>query len=351
MKMKKMAVLLTALALGAFAAHAGAAEISSSGYATVNAAMEALADGDTLVIAEDSSFNDEMLDKFDVDAGKNVTLDLNGKTLTYGKGIITTFNVSGGLTIKDSIGGGKLVLGANDIAVSAGASLIVESGNLTSSGKYLITASGDSTDGGAVTINGGTIEAANEAITLSFNTKLNINGGAVKGDIRVSTANETVPLCVIKISGGTVDGKFVVLGEGIKTHDMEVTGGSFTDASYMEYVKEGCEITQTADGYTVAGKTAAVTLDTKNVSRATVDKTAATGFVTTISSEEAFNLETVKWAVTYNNETRETGEYKLSGTVTVGGDATIGLVVDGFADASAEASATVNGNIKEGGDL
>lgn len=352
MKMKKMAILLTALALGAFAAHAGAAERYSSEFETIKAAFDAMQDGDTLVLSKDSELNAQV----DIHNKKSITLDLNGYTLTLNVTGIYPIQIREDceLTVKDGTGtNGKIVSNSpRNISLNAG-TFTLESGMIKAenvrSVALLATSETDYPElrPAIININGGMIEAG-VAVAPSLFCEFNMSGGVIKGTSKAMQIGGTKDFYEnkITITGGTIEGKVDVKVIEEKPNIINVTGGTFTDASFVnEYVASDL-IRNLGDGSYAVGKDVSATIETKNVSQQTIGETAATGFLTTISSDEAFDLKTIKWAVTYDGTTKSTGEYKLGGTVTVGGDATVGLVVDGFADAGAEASATVNGYIK-----
>lgn len=92
MKMKRMGILLTTLALGVFAAHAGAATVNSGIYDSIDKAFEDMQDGDTLVLTKDAETTES------ITITGNYTLDLNGKTWSS-----KAINITGLLTIKDSL--------------------------------------------------------------------------------------------------------------------------------------------------------------------------------------------------------------------------------------------------------
>ncbi|MBR2472412.1 MAG: hypothetical protein IKB44_00495, partial [Clostridia bacterium] len=142
-----------------------------------------------------------------VPAGKNVTIDLNGKTISGSSSESTSYAMltnKGDLTIKDSVGGGKITYvytGASsnysftwgNYTILNSGELTVESGtieNTTNLTGHMFSAI-DNHSGGVVTINGGTISCPNYVTIRQFASS--------------ATADNTVV-----INGGTVSGKFAL---------------------------------------------------------------------------------------------------------------------------------------------
>jgi hypothetical protein len=165
-----------------------------------------------------------------IPAGKSVTLDLNGQTLTAANTATGHIVVNGTLTLQDStadettgVGKGEIttvsdyvrnVSGYGVIQVSNGGTFIMNSGyintvreNATSKGQFAITVLGNSAN--TVTINNGKIEAGWYAITGNGTyqkgaSQININGGQL-----ISTADYALYLPhagTTTISGGTIEG-------------------------------------------------------------------------------------------------------------------------------------------------
>ncbi len=166
-----------------------------------------------------------------VGSGREVTLDLNGKTLKaaniYSAGGIT---VNGTLTLQDSSAGSAGAIEATQdykkdaydggiICVNGeDAKMTMKSGNIKTSrekpasyGQFGISV----TYGGTLTIEGGTIEAgwyavAGNGTDLERNSVINITGGNL-----ISTADYAIYLphsCTTTISGGTIKGACGAIG-------------------------------------------------------------------------------------------------------------------------------------------
>jgi len=176
-----------------FAVRKGTAA-SGTLYAKLSDAV--VANGDTLTVLEDHSVTNQVA--FD----KEVTLDLNGKTVSYSgterltSGVIAVKR-GGKLTIDDLSAGkqGKIFAGSNayqavamtikgEEPTGAVAELVLNNGTLEG---YYYAISGNGTRGyTAVTINGGTVTATAENDNLGIynpqgNSTVTINGGTITG--------------------------------------------------------------------------------------------------------------------------------------------------------------------------
>ena len=97
------AMVFTTMAIPAFADDNGSvASIGASNYNTLTAAIAAAGNSDTVKLLSD------VTESITVENGKNITLDLNGKTLTNEADKHTITN-NGTLTIKDSSNGSGTV--------------------------------------------------------------------------------------------------------------------------------------------------------------------------------------------------------------------------------------------------
>jgi len=180
---------------------AAAAEIDGVAYATLQDAVDAAEAGDTIKIVSDI----EQTSSVKVNSDKNITIDLNGKTITGKDETTKSFGLiynTGTLTIKDSVGEGKITLEAtNDngwsryssvISNNPGGNLTVESGTIKHLGGTSMSYGIDNLTNGkgtsaVTTINGGTIESKYIAIRqflngVEANNELVINGGVIGGE-------------------------------------------------------------------------------------------------------------------------------------------------------------------------
>ena len=173
-------------------------EINGTKYLTLADAFAAAENGDVIVL-----LNDVVLDA-SINNTKNVTLDLNGKTITGTDNTEKNFgllNNTGVLTINDSVGGGAIFLTATVnsgwnrysavISNNPGGTLVVNGGIIEHLGgtdmAYAIDSLTNNNLGDvSVTINGGIIKSTYRAIRQFLNSnsmknELIINGGVVEG--------------------------------------------------------------------------------------------------------------------------------------------------------------------------
>lgn len=236
-------------------AEANAAEVGDTQYATLSAAVEAAGDGATVRLLRDVKEN------VSIAVDKNITLDLNGKTLDLGT---ASLRVAGSLVIDDGTASelaisndykvtyqaGKIVSAcASDAAVIAhsGGSVVLRDG-IVESKKYTGIASVGNQDAAGhdvaqnstVTVEGGYISAQEYAIGVYGNRGLlNMRGGAAESrDNGVIAGNGNVSNSMncggteINISGGTLIGHITTQGyiamgvyhpqEGV----LNITGGT-----------------------------------------------------------------------------------------------------------------------------
>ena len=203
------------------------AEINGVKYTSLEDAFKAAADGDTIKLNADIDVNETIV----IPEGLEITIDLNGKKLTAANDNVN-LDINGDLTIIDSIGGGVSTMRNHKVY----GSLTVESGTLqniaTLGAGYPVNLYG-----GKVIVNGGTIQAvnnANYAINLSNDIgDVTINAGTVKGNfgcLYVSTAGSKVV-----VNGGT----FEVTG-GIGGHCVYSTNGNITisNGTFIPFVSD-----------------------------------------------------------------------------------------------------------------
>ncbi len=220
------------------------AKIGTEKYTSLDAALAAANDGDTVTVLADSS----MTAKFT--STKNITLDLNGCYVSN-KGITVT---SGTFTLNDSVGGGvtkgnnfsvtggELVMNAGTVYIKNGECVSVNGGIFTMNGGTL---SRDGANGmgrcllvqaGTVNINGGKIffdgvkATSNGPLNVYGNCTVNISGGVIESANGYYAIVCTKSTAVFNISGGAIYSPIAPINKG----DVNVTGGSFiTDPTAM----------------------------------------------------------------------------------------------------------------------
>ena len=278
MKRKLLSILLTlclafsllptaALAEGEGTQTNDVAQIGSTGYESLAAAIEAAKSGNTVKLLRDTKEN--------VTIDKAMTLDLNGHTLNGGteKGKPALTITARTVTIKDSSEAQTGTIMREDTAENSGvfshyvidiqgnAWVMFESGNVKNNsgntagkGASLVRVGDDSVDkfpglnikGGTFTqdnfivikvdrgdlfLNGGTLSSANSYAVENWH-RAKIKGGTVNGAVSSWTysggSNST-----LTISGGTVNGNVLSVNYGSaesKVAKVEITGGTVNGA-------------------------------------------------------------------------------------------------------------------------
>ena len=252
------------------------AKIGDTYYATLAEAIAAAQEGDTLTLLADVTLTETLT----VPAGKIVTLDLNGKTVSQTKACTASYemiNNKGTLTIT---GNGKISLtdtGAGDSSFGWGSYTIRNEGTLVVE-NGTIEFKGNQTPGthcslaifqysGSTTINGGSIiNNAYRSVRL-WKGDMTINGGSFEGQVWVHCVDDSAELT---ITGGNFsprgnDGSSVFVNNSGKVAVLAITGGTFTTkigandtaalagaitgGSFSEAAKNGTNTALIADGY------------------------------------------------------------------------------------------------------
>lgn len=160
-----------------------------------------------------------------VEIDVNATLDLKGCDVkTDGHSII--INNSGTLTVKDSVGNGKihstLASGGKWLFIVRG-HLIIESGDFESKQNSITTITIDK-NGGVVDMNGGSITTTGNAFSFKANGTLNLNGGSISSDNSYRAlyiADDASYNCNVNFTGVDTSGwKGALIGD---TSDSSVT--------------------------------------------------------------------------------------------------------------------------------
>ena len=208
-------------------------------YETALTAINEAPAGSTVVLLKDCSESGRA-----PEVTKNVTLDLNGKNLTFS---YITVSKGGNLTIKDSGNGGTYNgTGANySVYVKRGGIFNLESGKLTNSS----TASG--TSNVVVRVEGGT------ATTPAASTA-NINGGKIESKGTPVFVRD--PGATVNVSGGDLVGSGLacIAGNGTKGMggtSINISGGTLTANPY-DATSAACGIYHPNEGtLTITGGT------------------------------------------------------------------------------------------------
>lgn len=209
------------------------AKVGEKKYASLGGALNGAANGSTVVVLKDVS------GPITVNSGKNITLDLNGYSITADG---TAIKNNGTLTIKDSGTNGKVQSNGN-VAIAAGDNSVttIESGTYSGPEGAVIT--GYAT-GATINIKGGVFEATDNSVISGngnktvgkngperkYSNTINITGGTFIGKIKTSgyvACGIYAPWKDnINVSGGTFN---ITGGAGIvaRAGNVIVSGGTF----------------------------------------------------------------------------------------------------------------------------
>ena len=163
------------------------AQIGSTGYPTLQAAVDAVSDGQTITLLDDINLTTTV--EIPSTMVKSFALDLNGKTLSANKSTVITHLGTGTLTIADSVSGGMVIGHANSstinnfgiMHISGGTvsstyintTTIFSSGSLHVSGGIVRQDGGGSQtiyNTGTVTVSGGMIEHQNGSAIINYDS-------------------------------------------------------------------------------------------------------------------------------------------------------------------------------------
>lgn len=262
---------------GTHSVASGVAYVAGKGFDTLQAAIDAAQDGETVTLLTDAT------EDATIAAGKNITLDLGGKTLTNTNAGKATLTIAKGATatVKNGsiVGGtGYYTIGSygtatlEDVTATAGntdSSMIRNDGTLTiESGSYsgglnVVKSEEDST----LIINGGKYELSH-AVKYSYTAVILVYGNTTITDgefvCSATTPNWANPKVVMtgevaghpsftKITGGSFVNKYS--GGGIfhgytpaTSDNFEVSGGTFNKSISEGYCADGFIPTKNADG-------------------------------------------------------------------------------------------------------
>lgn len=264
---------------GTYGVVSGVAYVAGKGFETLQAAIDAAQDGEAVTLLADAT------EDVTIAAGKNVTLDLGGKTLTNTNAGRATLTIAKGATA--TVKNGNVIGGASfytiqnngtatleDVTATAGntgSSMLDNWGTLTiESGSYagglnVVKSEEDS----ALIINGGKFELSYATSQGYTGVILNYGNATIAGGEFVCSASYVKwahPQCVAtgvveghpsftKITGGTFTNTFkdtspnIFHGVGKATSDnFEVTGGTFNKAISDGYCADGFIPTKNPDG-------------------------------------------------------------------------------------------------------
>ena len=263
---------------GTHSVASGVAYVAGKGFDTLQAAIDAAQDGETVTLLTDAT------EDATIAAGKNITLDLGGKTLTNTNAGKATLTIAKGATA--TVKNGSIVGGTGYYTIDSYGTATLED----------VTATAGNTDSsmirndGTLTIESGSYSGGLNVVKSEEDSTLNINGGrfelsyATSGYTGVVFAygNTTItggefvqsltttgrwnhPQVIAtgmveghpsftKITGGTFtnkysDGSNIFRGVGKGTSDnFEVSGGTFNKSVPSSYFADGLTCAKNADG-------------------------------------------------------------------------------------------------------
>ena len=260
--MRKFLLTFVVLVAGAMSAWAQVAKIGDVSYATLAEAVNAAKNGDVITVQS----NVTLYETLTVPAGKTITLDLNGKTISQemfcsasyemilNKGNLTITG-NGKLSFKDTSAGDSS-FGWGSYTLRNEGTLVVENGTIEHLGEqpfatHMICAIFQYS--GSTTINGGKISTPAYRSVRLWKGDMTINGGTFEGQVWVQSVDDSA---VLTVNGGTFaprgrDGSSVFVGNvttgGVHhTAGFSVTGGTFT-------TKIGCSDAAKLEGDLITG--------------------------------------------------------------------------------------------------
>ncbi len=314
--------------------------IGSKGYTSLQGAVYAATNGDTIELLEDITLADTVI--ISASSLKSFTLDLRGKTLDGSTNTAIKNASYGTLTITDT-GKGGMITSANT-NITNGTLYVYQGSLVVSGGTVENTSSGGSTivsnSEGTVSVTGGTVRATEGTAIYNGNTgKVTIDGVATvistKADSGFVPASDTgtiylkdglADIPVLEITGGTVEntttgiaiynngtGKIKISGTAIVKGSKVDSGTVSTSDTGTIYLKEG-----------VAGNTV---LEIKGGS---IENTTSDNAIYNTGSG---NVSISSGMVSANNGTaicnHSTGKIIISGTSTIrGGTMAMNVVPD-----------------------
>ncbi|NLN66509.1 MAG: cell wall-binding protein [Clostridiaceae bacterium] len=209
-----------------------AAQIGSNRYDTLQAAINAVSDGQTIQMLRDATERIQIPES----NSTSFTLDLNGKMLNDRDGLYTIYHQGRGkLTITDTAGGGKIT-SADSYGTMRGTITLTSLG--TSSGLEIQGGTIENTHEwgtailntgrGNINIYSGTVCSTGTAIKNTNSGNVNISDGSVTGTTGIDNASSGN----INVSGGTVYGDSYAITIGTEsTGTITISGTATIDSA------------------------------------------------------------------------------------------------------------------------
>lgn len=253
--------LVMALGLTTMAWADDVAKIGSTGYATLEAAIEHVADGETIVLTADVNNGDGIV----VASGKNFTLDFAGHTYTITQNVVGSTGTESQCfqLLKDST---ITMKNGTIVADCTGARMIIQNYcNLTLDNMKLDATAGNNNVGYVVSNNCGNVFIKNGTTITAKTTGVAFDvyggfqnygdvsvtleaGATVNGKVEVARGTGTQNKNTLTVTGGTVNGELDV-NANEKT-EVAVTGGTFS-SDVSAYAPEGTPVATVGNDYAV----------------------------------------------------------------------------------------------------
>ena len=218
------------------------------GYETLQGAISAASEGDTLALL------DSFIESNIAVTGKAVTLDLNGKTLTANT-IGFTLGLNGQLTVKDSGTNGKILVNGTDAdAIQVGninSAFTLESGTIEVDAS---TGNAINSTRGTVTVKGGSIIARNAVYGIHNNSTaaVTVSGGTIEAKVGIYNPQGGN----VTVSGGTITGRTYPI-QNVDGGMAAISAGQINGTLYSTYPNllevTGGTFTVDPDGYAATG--------------------------------------------------------------------------------------------------
>ena len=305
------------------------AQVASQGYPSLQEAINAAQDGETVTLLTDATE--------DVVINKSITLDLGGHTLNGGTGNAQAAILNKGtVTITDTSAGKTGTIKRDDQGVSGETSyyvirnlgtMVIEQANVVNNsgakGSSLVCNGGETTTA-SLTINGGTFEQQNFiAVKNDSNGELTINGGTLTSKQSVvQNWNKA------KILGGNLTGGYLwtdswtetgTVGETIIGGDAQFTGTIYMDVtspnpSTLKIEGGSLDVASWRVTPAAAAVDATIAVSGGTFTAAVPENYCAAGYAPTANADGTYGVER---AVTVNFESNQ-GTAVDSQLVTVG---------------------------------
>ncbi len=306
---------------GTHSVASGVAYVAGKGFDTLQAAIDAAQNGETVTLLTDAT------EDATIAAGKNITLDLGGKTLTNTNAGKATLTIAKGATA--TVKNGSIVGGTGyytidsygtatleDVTATAGntdASMIRNDGTLTiESGSYsgglnVVKSEEDST----LNINGGRFElsyatSGYTGVVFAYGNTTITGGEFVQSLTTTGRWNHPQVIATgmveghpsfTKITGGTFtnkysDGSNIFRGVGKGTSDnFEVSGGTFNKSVPSSYFADGLTCAKNSDGtYGIATAIAQIGTDRYTSLQAAINAVKKAGKTVQLLSDTTENI-------------------------------------------------------------